>query len=573
MKRFPSAAPILLAAAAGLLSAAAPPEGATIHYRVKPAHAKDGARALQVDMSFRGDSDGETTLLLPSQWAGASGLWRHVTELEIRGARSLGGYFDKPIIRHRPGATIRVRYKLVSAYAEGPGFSYEKARPLIRPDWFFIHGEGLFAYPEGRFEAPARFRWGKAPSGWAIASDLDHLEGGTTDVANMINSVAIGGAALTVDQRDIGGTPLRVATLGEWSFDAGALADLVTRIIAAGNSFWRDRPSPYLVALAPLGRLPAGLSYTGTGRADAFSIASTSAFDLKQATRFLGHEYMHGWIPIELGSMPEENEAKDYWFSEGFDDYVASKLLLRSGLWTLPEFVADKNQTLLRYGTSPAKTVTADEVAARFWTDQNVQQVSYDRGHLLAARLDSAIQAKTDGAKSLDDVLRAQRQAAKGSGEMATTLFSRALRDETGILIEPDLDRHARRGEAILLPADLYADCARIVTERRRDFTRGYDSQATRLAGGIIAGVAPDGPAYAAGMRDGMKLVRLESGKIGDSSVELVYRVSDESGEKLIRYLPEGKKEFEVQRVELTADGPEQQAKCRAKLGGPSAQD
>src|SRR6185436_15313327 len=111
-----------------------------------------------------------------------------------------------------------------------------KARPLIRPDWFFVHGEGLFAYPEGRFEAPARFRWGGKPRGWAIASDLDHLKGRKTDVANMINSVAIGGAALRIVQRDIGGTPLRVAVIGEWSFDAGDLADLMSRIIAAGNS-------------------------------------------------------------------------------------------------------------------------------------------------------------------------------------------------------------------------------------------------------------------------------------------------------------------------------------------------
>ena len=44
--------------------------------------------------------------------------------------------------------------------------------------------------------------------------------------------------------------------------------------------------------MAPLGDLPSGLSYTGTGRADAFSIASTSAFELKQAVRFLAHEYM-----------------------------------------------------------------------------------------------------------------------------------------------------------------------------------------------------------------------------------------------------------------------------------------
>jgi hypothetical protein len=69
-------------------------------------------------------------------------------------------------------------------------------------------------------------------------------------------------------------------------------------------------------------------------------------------------------------------------------------------------------------------------------------------------------------------------------------------------------------------------------------------------------------------MRDGMRLVRFESGKIGDSTVEVVFRVADESGERLLRYLPEGKAVHEVQRIELIADGAEQEAGCKARLAG-----
>src|SRR5215213_4606121 len=124
-----SAAPILLAAAAFALCAATPPVPTqTMHYKLTPVLTKEGAPALQVDIRFRGEADGETMLELPHQWAGSSELWRHVTELEIRGAKSLGGYFDRPIIRHRPGTQIRVRYKLVSAWDRDPGFDYEKAR-------------------------------------------------------------------------------------------------------------------------------------------------------------------------------------------------------------------------------------------------------------------------------------------------------------------------------------------------------------------------------------------------------------------------------------------------------------
>jgi predicted metalloprotease with PDZ domain len=564
----PAAYPLL--AAAFFLTAAKPPEPKPISYRVTPILQKDGTRALDVRMRFRGEPDGETELFLPSVWAGSSELWRHAKGLEIRGARSLGGTYDKPLARHRPGARLKVRYRIVSAYSEDPGFAYEKARPMVRPDWFFVHGESMFAVPGDSQERPARFRWGRLPKGWTAASDLDHLEGKPTTLANLVNSVAIGGEKLRVVRRDLRGAPLRVALLGDWQFTADQLADTVTPIIAAEDEFWGDRSSPYLVAMAPLGELPAGLSYHGTGRTDGFSIASTSAFELKQAVRFLAHENMHGWVPIALGGMPEEDEARDYWFSEGFNDYLASKVLLRSRIWTLAEWAADKNETLLRYGQSPAKTATGAEIAQRFWTDSAVQQVSYDRGHLLAAKLDSEIAARTGGTQSLETVLQAQRRAAEGSSELAVALFRKTLRDRTGIDIDPDLERYARRGEILLLPAGLLGDCARLVTERRKAFTRGYDADATRRGAGVISGVDREGPAYAAGLRDGMQLVRREAGKIGDASVELAYRVAEGGKERVISYMPEGKAEFEVQRVELTATGPEAQAACRTRLGGAS---
>jgi predicted metalloprotease with PDZ domain len=562
--------PAACLAAALLLTAAKPPEPRPITYKVTPILQKDGTRALEVRMRFTGDTDGETEIFLPSVWAGTSEMWRYVKGLKVRGAGSLGGTYDRPLARHRPGSRLKLRYRLISAYSEDPGFAYEKARPMVRPDWFFVHGESMFAVPGDSQDRPATFKWGRLPKGWTVASDLDHLEGKPTPLANLVNSVLIGGEELRVVRRDLRGAPLRVALLGNWQFTADQLADTVTPIIAAEDEFWGDRSSPYLVAMAPLGELPSGLSYHGTGRTDGFSIASTSAFEIRQAVRFLAHENMHGWVPIALGGMPEEGEARDYWFSEGFNDYLAAKVLLRSGIWTLPEWAADKNETLLRYGQSPAKTADGAEIARRFWTDSAVQQVSYDRGHLLAAGLDGQIAARTGGRQSLETVLRAQRQAAEGSSELAVDLFRKTLRDRTGIDIDPALERYARRGEALLLPADLLGDCARLITERRKAFTRGYDADATREGGGVITGVDQEGPAYAAGLRDGMQLVRREAGKIGDASVELAYRVTDGGTERTIGYLPEGKTEFEVQRIELTAKGPEAEAACRTRLGGAS---
>ena len=556
-----------LAAASILLTAAKAPEDRTIRYKVTPLAPGGWGNALRVEMRFRGDADGETTLVLPSEWAGSTELWRHVTDLKIRGASRAAGANGAPVIHHRPGAAIRVRYDLVSAWPDEPGFAYEKARPLIARDHFFVHGEGLFAAPGGRQEKNARFRWGRIPKGWTVASDLDHLGGEKTSVANLINSVVIAGKGMAVVERRIGRAPLRVAVNGKWNFTPEQLADMVAKVVAAENDFWGEEATPFLVAMAPLGEVPAGLSYTGTGRADAFTIASTSAFELKQATRFLGHEYMHSWVPIALGNMPED-EASDYWFSEGFNDYLASKVLLRAGLWTLEQWAADKNETLLRYGTSSAKTVAGAQVGARFWSDPAVQQVSYDRGHLLAAVLDAEIAEKSAGAQSLDTVLRAQKKAAVGSSTMAAELFRATLMEKTGIDAAPWIERYARTGEAVVLPAALLGACGTVVTERRHAFDRGYDAQATRVADGVIAGVDPAGAAYLAGLRDGMRLIRREAGTIGDSSAPLSYRVADGAEEKVISYLPVGRTEHEVQRIVLAPGSEEQSRACAARLGG-----
>jgi predicted metalloprotease with PDZ domain len=425
----------------------------------------------------------------------------------------------------------------------------------------------VFAAPADRQAANARFRWGRIPKGWKVASDLDHLKGRKSTVANLINSVAIGGRGLTVVERRIGRAPLRVAVAGKWQFEAEELADVVQKVVEAENRFWGDEATPFLVAMAPLGEVATGLSYSGTGRTDAFSIASTSAFALKDATRFLGHEYMHSWVPIELGNMLDD-EAVDYWFSEGFNDYLSSKVLLRAGLWTLEQWATDKNVTLLRYGTSPAKTVSAADVSARFWSDPAVQQVSYDRGHLLAAMLDGEIAERTEGKQALEDVLRAQRKAAKGSSMLARDLFRAAMLDMTGIDAAGSIERYARAGEPIVLAETLLGPCGTVLAETRRAFDRGFDAQATRVADGVIAGVDPAGPAFAAGMRNGQRLVRREAGTIGDASVTLSYRVAEGAEEMVISYLPAGKAEHQVQRLVLSAGGEEQVQACKKRFGG-----
>jgi predicted metalloprotease with PDZ domain len=548
------------AALAAFGSTASAQSESPVSYTVAPVMEGAALRALAVEIRFAGDADGETRLGLPGEWAGTDSLWRQVEDLRVEGAAAVredGG--EARIITHAPGAALAVRYRVRSGYAEEPGFGYHKALPVILPGWFFFHGEGVFAAPEGREEAPARFAWRGFPAEWKLASDLDHLAGARPGtVTDVVESVAIGAPDLTVVTREVGGAPLQVAVRGQWDFAPEAFAEAVIGVVRAENALWGDAGRPFVVPLASMGASARGLSYTGTGRADAFSVASTAGFPLNDASRFLAHEYMHTWIGREIGDSPED-AASAFWMTEGFSDFYAGRALLRAGLWTPVEFIAELNRVLMRNANSPARAIPNAAIGERFWTDGNVQQLPYDRGHLLALLLDHRIRAHTGGRADMDDVMVAQRAVARRNAQAGTrvdaaALFPVVVRQELGMDIGALLERHVTRGEPVLLPADLFGTCARVETVTQPDFHRGFDLAATEANGMLITGLDPTSPAYAAGMREGMRIIRREAGTPGDASVEVAYRVDDAGTERVFRYLPQGKGRVTIQRFVLTPE-------------------
>lgn len=545
----------------------------SVHYSVAPVMDAGALQALAVEIRFAGDADGETRLQLPREWAGADSLWRHLEDVSVDGAASVRE--DGPDVRlvaHAPRAPLAVRYRVKTAYEADPAFQFQKARPIIHPGWFFFHGEGVFATPDGRSAVPATFAWRDVPGGWTLASDLDHFAGGRAGtVADILESAAIGAPDLDVITRQVGGAPLRIAIRGTWPFPHEAFADAVEGIVDAENRFWGDAGRPFLVPLAPLGGSGGGYSVSGAGRSDGFSLAATATITLPQVAHLLAHEYMHTWNARELGGLEETGEALGYWFSEGFTDFYAARILLRAGLWTPAEYAEGLNEAMLRYATSPARTATNAELAARFWTDQAYEKMPYDRGHLLGLLLDHRIRQATAGSADLDDVMQAQRaRAVRGGSERpwgnAARLFVSVAREEFGVDVSSEVARYIDRGEPVLLPADVFGTCAAVETRTQPNFDRGFDLEATQAASLVVTGVDSTSTAFAAGLRNGMRIISREAGTPGDATTEYAYRVNDGRRERVIRYLPAGKSTVTFQRVVLGPDAAS--PACVAAMSG-----
>ena len=234
------------------------------------------------------------------------------------------------VIRHAPGAPLVVRYHILgSSPADPVAIDGNDYRPVLRPGYFHVLGETAFIRLDREATTPVRFSAPRLPPGWSFASDLEHGDAEAPLTMETIGqSVLVGG-----DFRILDRGPLRVAIRGAWGFGDEAFIDELVPLIESHAQAFRDSVPRYLVTVLPLRGEEGQISMGGTGLGDAFAFFATRNVEQAQLRRMLAHEHLHTWIPGRLGRMPERDEAKDYWFSEGFTDFFTIRLLVRAGIW------------------------------------------------------------------------------------------------------------------------------------------------------------------------------------------------------------------------------------------------
>ncbi|MBX7248577.1 MAG: hypothetical protein K1X35_05930 [Caulobacteraceae bacterium] len=566
----------IIASGTGVARSAAPEPAALdpIAYEVSPEVSAGQLTGLVVRMSLKGDADGLTNLRMPDRWSGAEELYRAIHDVTATGARLKKVSASEYQLAAAPGAPITLSYRVRQDFrgeltaGEGPPF-----RPVVRPDRFTALGWATFAEVAGPAGRPVTFHWGPVPAGWAVASDLDHA-GGVQDTGDLLDSVLVGGSDLHMVTTEAAGGRIRIAMHGDWKFSPRQMADLIDRIAVSAADFWGEKGQDFFVAVTPMASPPGqGTAQYGVGLGDAFSLWSTTEVDEPALRHIVTHEHEHVWFPTRVGGVRTgRDEPLDYWLSEGFTDFYTLRILLRSGLWTPEEFVADYNRILRDYANSPVIGAPNAVVAQGFWEDPAIADLPYQRGLLLAALWDQRLRQHTHGARDLDDVVRAMRdraaaQARDGSAVENLQVAYAAFGGELGT----DMTDLVDNGRPLLLPEDLFGDCARIVTTETRAFDRGFDSARTNAAGGVVQGVDEAGPAYAAGLRNGMRIIgRLSPPVDNDPRVELMYQVVDKGGAgQLIRYRPQSARRILLQEIVLTQGmSPERMAACARSMSG-----
>jgi predicted metalloprotease with PDZ domain len=135
------------------------------------------------------------------------------------------------------------------------------------------------------------------------------------------------------------------------------------------------------------------------------------------------HEYFHSWnvkrIKPEVFidyDLANENYTRQLWFFEGFTDYYDDLVLVRAGIITPLEYLEVEAENIGKVMAQKGRLKqSVAEASFDAWIkyyrqDENTPNALvsyYQKGAIVALALDLTIREKTNGAKSLDDVMRA----------------------------------------------------------------------------------------------------------------------------------------------------------------------
>src|SRR5471030_315057 len=280
-------------------------------------------------------------------------------------------------------------------------------------------------------------------------------------------------------------------------------------------------------------------------RADLPSTAAASKDISDGYLQYLGlcsHEYFHTWNVKRIKpaafapyNLQVENYSPLLWLFEGFTSYYDDLMLVRAGIIDEARYyklLAKTANSVLRGSGRSKQSVAESSFDAwhkYYRQDENSPNAIvsyYTKGSLIALALDLTLRAKTNGAKSLDDVMqvlwqRYGRDFYHGGARGVTPAEAEALFDEIGgFKFKPFFDKYMRGTDDVPL-AKLLAPFGVAYADERKsakpvlDVNMGRDGNDAKLSS-----VHEGGAAHHAGMSGGDVLVALDGLRITATNLD-----------------------------------------------------
>ncbi len=386
--------------------------------------------------------------------------WRFIEALRVETLHGAGTVAREDSALWRvvaPGGEALVRYRMRLPPPESPRAAW---RPFLAATGGLVGGPHSFLYVVGGTLAPSHLTL-ELPPEWQIATGLEPTVDPHTFFAPTVG-VLVDSPLLVGRLRSwrfaVDGVPHRVVY---WPlpdaapFDTAALVGSIERLTRQavalfGRAPYRDYS--FLLEDGAYGALEHRSSVTlGAPSAEL-------ARDPRALLAEIAHEYFHTWNlmrihPAEYGDVSYRTppRARGLWWSEGLTMLYADLLLRRAGL---PVFdssrVAHLEGLIGRYLASPGNSRFAPEsvsVVAYGAAPGSLGDYSASthlQGELLGTMLDLIVRDATNGARSIDDVMRTMLERFSGARGFGGQDIERTTGDVCGCKVHAFFETHVR---------------------------------------------------------------------------------------------------------------------------------
>ncbi len=417
----------------------------------------------------------------------------------------------------------------------------------------FWNNAATLMFPKDNLKTPSLLR--VVPfQNWKIATGLPAVEGqsNTFRAENfdvLYDSPFEVGNFTQIDFAERG-IPHRMVIEGEGNYDAERLRRDVPKIVSAAADIFGELPYKNYTFIVNL-RGGGGLEHLNSTALQFPRFAFAGA----GYNRFLGlvaHEFFHAWNvkrirPDALGPFDYEHEnyTKLLWVAEGGTEFYSNVLLRRAGFISDKEYLQTRAAGIAALLRQPGRFQTSLEEASfdawikNYRPDENTvnREISYyDKGEIVNMLLDLTIRQKTNGAKSLDDVMRSLYNDFYKKGRNYTPAdFQKVAETAAGASLDDFFRKYVRGHDEIDYNPIFAGFGLRLETSVPNASNAAYLGAEFRPQGDFltISQLPAGSPAYDGGLNTGDLVLAIDGFKISNQN-DLNARLADhQPGDKV----------------------------------------
>ena len=385
------------------------------------------AHYVDVKMTINGFQDREYIDIKLPVWAPGSYLIREFAKNveRLSASNSTGKLRTQKVSKntwriYNPTENIAVSY---SVY----GFEVSVRTSFIDASRAFLSPVGTFFYVDEYLDLETQVQINLYPGWTTISTGLAKTTGKNTYYAANFDILFDSPIEIGTQDTwsfDIDGILHECAMVGQADYNKEQLTADITAIVREENKIWGSNPNDYYVIITHNYQN----GYGGLEHLNS-TVLATSRFNYSQPSAYknylslVAHEYFHLWHvkrlrPFALGPFDydKENYSTGLWIIEGFTSYYDNLIIRRCGIFDeyeyLQKLAIDFNTVYNRPGylLQSAAASSFDTWIKHYRPDENSHNVAisyYNKGAMHAVALDLKIIAETNGAKRLDDVMKA----------------------------------------------------------------------------------------------------------------------------------------------------------------------